>query len=40
MRIAVGLLGFLAERLFLRTYMTRLIKAKNRKLKSLIEEHS
>jgi ligand-binding SRPBCC domain-containing protein len=32
-----GILGHLAERLFLRSYMTRFVKAKNQELKRLIE---
>lgn len=35
----LGPLGLLAERLFLRSYMTRFIKAKNLQLKTLVEEH-
>jgi ligand-binding SRPBCC domain-containing protein len=33
----LGVLGYLGERLFLRSYMTRFLKAKNRELKYLIE---
>jgi ligand-binding SRPBCC domain-containing protein len=32
-----GIFGYLAERLFLRSYMTRFLKAKNQELKRLIE---
>jgi ligand-binding SRPBCC domain-containing protein len=32
-----GIFGSIAERLFLRSYMTRFLKAKNRELKRLIE---
>ncbi len=34
----LGVLGSLAEFIFLRAYMTRFLKAKNQELKRLIEE--